>query len=68
VNTHFCLSVFVTVSMLCLGCPNERQTFEHKHSSRFHYRFIKVRNFQLTSSLSYETLAAIGFDALLGGR
>ena len=40
-------------------------TFEHKPCSRFHYRFIKVQNFQLTSSLSYETPAAIGFDALL---
>ena len=40
-------------------------TVEHKPSSRFHCLFINVRNFQSTSSLSYEMLAAIGFDALL---
>jgi hypothetical protein len=39
-------------------------TFEHKPSSRFHCLFIKVRNFHLTSSVSHETPAAIGFDAL----
>ena len=44
---------------------NSPTTFEHKPFSRFHCLFLKERNYQLTSSLSYETPAAIGFDALL---